>query len=148
MNKDKKNMMEEIHADFDDTLEYMRFTGYDQGLNAGREIGIEEGYALGRGPVILPHPCDGPLYDEWTPDDHLAKGAEEYYEVLKAFTTFRESGKPEDEFKFFNECTDLQVAIVSMMDRLGCPEAERQFLMKRVNESNAKRDEGRRFKKE
>lgn len=34
------------------------------------------------------------------------------------------------------------------MDRMWCNEDERQELMYEVNENNAKRDDGRRFKKE
>lgn len=134
----------EIHAYLDEVLD----EAYARGNRDGYQQGRSEGYRFGRSSVILPHPCDGPLYDDWTPEDHLAKVAEEYDEVLKAFASFRESGKLVDRFNLFNECTDLQVAIVSMMDRLGCHEAGRQRCMYEVNESNAQRDHGQRFKKE
>lgn len=135
---------EEIHAYLDKAFE----REYARGDREGYQQGRLDGYRCGRASVILPHPCDGPLYDDWTPEDYLEKVAEEYYEVRMAFAAFRESGKLKDRFKLFDECTDLQIAIVSMMDRLGCHEAGRQRRMYEVNESNAKRDGGRRFKKE
>lgn len=138
------NKNDEIHAYLDEVLD----EAYARGNRDGYQQGRSDGYRCGRASVILPHPCDGPLYDDWTHEEHLAKVAEEYDEVLKAFAEFRGSGKLADRFKLFNECTDLQVAIVSMMDRLGCHEAGRQRLMCEVNERNAKRDGGRRFKKE
>ena len=134
----------ELHAYLDEALEYE----YTRGDIDGYQQGVSDGYRSGRASVILPHPCDGPRYDDWTPEDHLEKVAEEYYGVRMAFADFRESGKLKDRFKLFDECTDLQIAIVSMMDRFGCHEAGRQRRMYEVNESNAKRDGGRRFKKE
>lgn len=133
-----------------------------QEYDLGKRIGYEQGRIEGYKAQVLPHPCDGPLYDGCTPEEHMAKITEEYGEVLKAFAVWRKSESRhrvqqtvsskmavnESLNHLFNECTDLRVATVSMMDRFGCHETARQRLMKQVNESNARRDDGRRFKKE
>ena len=46
------------------------------------------------------------------------------------------------------ECTDLIIATTTFMNLMGFNESDRQRLMCEVNERNAKRDGGRRFKKE
>lgn len=144
----------EIHEAIDEILKQE----YERGKRLGYEQGRIEGYKA----TVLPHPCDGPLYDDWTPEEHMAKITEEYGEVLKAFAAWRKSESRhraqqtvssemavnESLNHLFNECTDLQNSTVSMMDRFGCHEAARQRLMKQVNESNARRDDGRRFRKE
>lgn len=45
------------------------------------------------------------------------------------------------------ECTDLIVATTTFMDQAGYRESDRQRFLYEVNESNARRDDGRRFKK-
>ena len=117
---------------------------------SGYEKIFDDGYKAGRASVVLPHPCDGPLYKDWTAADYFAKIAEEHLEVIDAYKSIEKSGKcPTEEEKehFLKECTDLIIATTSLMNCLGYDEEARQRKMKEVNESNAKRDGGKRFKK-
>lgn len=102
---------------------------------------------------ILPHPCNGLLYQDWTETDFFLKLAEEFGEVGKAFESLRAAereGLPKDEgtkrwWTLMEECVDLQVAATSFMERCGCTEAARQKLMDYVNNHNARRNDGKRF---
>lgn len=104
---------------------------------------------------ILPHPCNGQLYKEWTETDFFLKMLEEFDEVGKAYAKLRAAereGLPKQEgtmrwWKLMEECVDLQVAATSFMERCGCTEAARQKLMDYVNHHNARRDNGLRFRK-
>ena len=112
---------------------------------------FDDGYKAGRASVVLPHPCDGELYKDWTASDYFAKIAEEHLEVIDAYKSIEKSGKcPTEEEKehFLKECTDLIIATTSLMNCLGYDEEARQRKMKEVNESNAKRDCGKRFANE
>lgn len=105
-----------------------------------------DGYKDGRASVVLPHPCDGPLYKDCTAADYFAKIAEEHLEVIEAY---KEIEKKDGDIRYFlAECTDLIIATTSLMNYLGCDEKMRQQYMKEINESNAKRDGGRRFANE
>lgn len=117
---------------------------------SGYERIFEDGYRAGRASVVLPHPCDGELYKDRTAADYFAKIAEEHLEVIDAYKTIEKSNKQptkEERDHFFKECTDLIVATTGLMHYLGCDEEMRQKYMKEINESNAKRDGGKRFKK-
>lgn len=117
---------------------------------SGYEKIFDDGYKAGRASVVLPHPCDGELYKDWTASDYFAKIAEEHLEVIDAYKTIEKSNKQptkEERDHFFKECTDLIVATTGLMHYLGCDEEMRQKYMKEINESNAKRDGGKRFKK-
>ena len=117
---------------------------------SGYEKIFDDGYKAGRASVVLPHPCDGELYKSWTSSDYFAKIAEEHLEVIDAYKTIEKSNKQptkEERDHFFKECTDLIVATTGLMHYLGCDEEMRQQYMQEVNESNAKRDGGKRFKK-
>ena len=117
---------------------------------SGYEKIFDDGYRAGRASVVLPHPCDGELYKSWTSSDYFAKIAEEHLEVIGAYKTIEKSNKQptkEERDHFFKECTDLIVATTGLMHYLGCDEEMRQKYMKEINESNAKRDGGKRFKK-
>lgn len=117
---------------------------------SGYERIFEDGYKAGRASVVLPHPCDGELYKGWTSSDYFAKIAEEHLEVIDAYKKIEKSGKQptkEEQEHFFKECTDLIVATTGLMNYFGCDEAMRQKYMKEINESNATRDDGKRFKK-
>lgn len=117
---------------------------------SGYEKIFDDGYKAGRASVVLPHPCDGELYKRWLSSDYFAKIAEEHLEVIDAYKSIEKSGKcPTEEEKehFLKECTDLIIATTSLMNCLGYDEEARQRKMKEVNESNAKRDGGKRFKK-
>lgn len=115
---------------------------------SGYEKIFDDGYKAGRASVVLPHPCDGELYRSWTSSDYFAKIAEEHLEVIDAYKKIEKSNKQptkEQRDHFFKECTDLIVATTGLMNYLGCDEAMRQKYMKEINESNAKRDGGKRF---
>lgn len=115
---------------------------------SGYERIFEDGYKAGRASVVLPHPCDGELYKSWTSSDYFAKIAEEHLEVIDAYKTIEKSSKQptkEERDHFFKECTDLIVATTGLMNYLGCDEEMRQKYMREINESNAKRDGGKRF---
>lgn len=117
---------------------------------SGYEKIFDDGYKAGRASVVLPHPCDGELYKRWLSSDYFAKIAEEHLEVIDAYKSIEKSGKcPTEEEKehFLKECTDLIIATTSLMNCLGYDEEARQRKMKEINESNAKRDGGKRFKK-
>lgn len=120
-------------------------------IMSGYEKIFDDGYRAGRASVVLPHPCDGELYRSWTSSDYFAKIAEEHLEVIDAYKKIEKSGKcptKEEQAHFFKECTDLIVATTGLMNYFGCDEAMRQKYMKEINESNAKRDGGKRFKSE
>lgn len=112
---------------------------------SGYEKIFDDGYKAGRASVVLPHPCDGELYKDWTASDYFAKIAEEHLEVIDAYKEIEKNGG--DSQHFLRECTDLIVATTGLMNYLGCDEKMRQQYMKEINESNAKRDGGKRFKK-
>lgn len=115
---------------------------------SGYEKIFDDGYRAGRASVVLPHPCDGELYKSWTSSDYFAKIAEEHLEVIDAYKTIEKSSKQptkEERDHFFKECTDLIVATTGLMNYLGCDEEMRQKYMREINESNAKRDGGKRF---
>lgn len=112
---------------------------------SGYEKIFDDGYKAGRASVVLPHPCDGELYKDWTASDYFAKIAEEHLEVIDAYKEIEKNGG--DSQHFLRECTDLIVATTGLMNYLGCDEKMRQEYMKEINESNAKRDGGKRFKK-
>lgn len=119
-------------------------------IMSGYKAIFDDGYKAGRASVVLPHPCDGELYKDWTAADYFAKIAEEHLEVIDAYKTIEKSNKQptkEERDHFFKECTDLIVATTGLMNYLGCDEKMRQEYMQEVNESNAKRDGGRRFAK-
>ena len=113
---------------------------------SGYEKIFDDGYKAGRASVVLPHPCDGELYKDWTAADYFAKIAEEHLEVIDAYKEIEKNGG--DSQHFLRECTDLIVATTGLMNYLGCDEKMRQEYMKEINESNAKRDGGRRFANE
>ena len=109
------------------------------------------GYEAGRKSVVLPHPCNGPLYDNWTPPEYLKKMKEEYKEIVNAFKDLELSIGDTEDIKelrkhLFWECVDLQTITVSFMEMLGCKEEERQQITREVNESNATRDGGKRIR--
>ena len=123
-------------------------------IMSGYEKIFDDGYEAGRGSVVLPHPCNGPVYDDWGVRDYLIKLGEECGEVFKAYKELMRAYKSKDLDEkseamenILRECADVQVAATSLMDFLGCGDEGRQEVMREINESNAKRDGGKRFKK-
>ncbi|WP_301892960.1 hypothetical protein [Mitsuokella multacida] len=109
----------EIHAYLDEVLgeEYAR------GNRDGYQQGRLEGYRFGRAAVILPHPCDGPLYDDWHWSQQLAKVREEFEEVVSAFDSVQDCTEKhlgmavfrERRDHLMRECTDLIVATTTFI---------------------------------
>ncbi len=97
---------------------------------------------------VLPKPCDGDLYADWTFNDFMSKPWEEMAEMMEAANRWQVTKKAEDREKFLREATDVIVSVTSAMNKAGADLAERQKFMAEVNQSNAVRDGGRRFKKE
>lgn len=117
-------------------------------IMSGYEKIFEDGYKAGRASVVLPHPCDGELYKDWLLVEYIAKVLEEAKEVVDAYIDLIKDPKNPERIKHLaDECTDVQVAATGVMHKLGYGEEERQHVMKEINESNAKRDGGKRFKK-
>lgn len=115
---------------------------------SGYEKIFDDGYRAGRASVVLPHPCDGELYKDWLLVEYIAKVLEEAKEVVDAYIDLIKDPKNPERIKHLaGECTDVQVAATGVMHKLGYGEEERQRVMKEINESNAKRDGGKRFKK-
>ena len=99
--------------------------------------------------VVLPQPCNGPLYDKATLGDHLGKVFEELYELYEAVAQY--TNDP-DSVKNYNhmclEATDVITATTTLLDRIGCNEEMRQEYQRQVNQSNAVRDGGQRIRRD
>lgn len=118
-------------------------------IMSGYKAIFEDGYRAGRASVVLPHPCDGELYKDCLLVEYIAKVLEEAKEVVDAYIDLIKDPKNPERIKHLaGECTDVQVAATGVMHKLGYGEEERQRVMKEINESNAKRDGGKRFKSE
>ncbi|SDO85808.1 hypothetical protein [Selenomonas ruminantium] len=97
--------------------------------------------------LAIPKPCDGELYRNWTLDNYAKKVDEEHAEMFEAYVKWRATGEEADRHEFLRECTDSIVAITSFMNKAGADIHERQKVLCEVNNSNATRDNGKRFKK-
>lgn len=127
--------------------------------------------------IILPRPVNGPVYDGWTLERWLLKVCEEVGEAVTAGKHFERTVKkykealslamgdavPEPRNAYAccmeervkqaraNLClelTDTITAAVSVLEYLGCDFNERQRFQQEINDNNACRDGGRRFKEE
>lgn len=115
--------------------------------------------------IILPHPCDGTFYKDWTLSDWLLKVCEETGEAVKAKKVYQKAlsdyltacsclhNEVNDRLQeaqnarheLCKELTDVITASTSALAFLGADLDERQRLQKEINDSNASRDGGRRF---
>ena len=97
--------------------------------------------------VVLPRPCNGPLYDDWCFADYTSKMREEVAEIEDAFRhiDYRDGATIDH---LFLECTDLITVVTSAMDAAKCDEHMRQEYQRRVNDSNAVRDGGQRIRRD
>lgn len=114
--------------------------------------------------IILPHPCDGAYYKDWTLSDWILKVCEETGEVVKAKKVYQKTldahfhacshlhdandrlqDVQDARHELCKELTDVITASTSALTFLGADLAERQQLQKEINDSNARRDGGRRF---
>ena len=117
-----------------------RIADIGDALNAMHQIAASD--------PILPHPCNGPLYDKATLGDHLGKVFEELYELYEAvaqYTNDPDSVKNYDHMCL--EATDGITALTTLLEYVKCDESMRQEYQRRVNHSNAVRDGGRRVRK-
>ena len=103
--------------------------------------------------VVLPQPCNGPLYADWLFPDYIKKMREELAEIEQAYNDIATapSGTTQGDNamlvnSLFLECTDMITVVTSAMDAAKCDEHMRQEYQRRVNDSNAVRDGGRRVK--
>lgn len=117
-------------------------------LNLLYDMGRDEGMSTAQGetPKVLPRPCDGPKYEKWTLMDYLHEMNDEGAEAFMACRKFDREPNRDNRYDAYMEVTDLIVAATSVLAKMGADEAVRQEFLKRVNESNATRDAGRRFK--
>lgn len=130
--------------DLEKAIVYTRFM-----LDMMQKYDCSQVKAAPRG-IVLPHPCDGPLYEKWTDDDYLMKVVEEVNEMVEAHGDLKRA-KSSDSIvdckdHLYQECTDVITAVTGFMDKLGCDEDHRQMYQKLINHSNSVRDGGRRFK--
>ncbi|WP_295630368.1 DUF3310 domain-containing protein [uncultured Mitsuokella sp.] len=93
--------------------------------------------------AVLPRPCDGPLYERWSPDTYANKLEEEIDEVNEALFNWEQTKGTLKEVG--EELTDVIIISTSFLNALGFDYAARQKLMREKNESNGKRDGGKRF---
>ena len=124
--------------------------------------------------IVFPRPCDGALYDCWTLEKWMLKVCEECGEAITAAKHFQKASKllmdakrmlKKDEHaqpitdtmqvgvtaardELCSELTDVITAATSVLEYIGCDLDERQRYQRKINESNAKRDGGRRFRKD
>ena len=95
--------------------------------------------------IILPRPVNGPYYDGWTLDKWVLKVAEETGEAIM---DTMQVGVTAARDELCSELTDVITAATSVLEYVGCNFDERQRYQQKINESNAKRDGGRRFRKD
>lgn len=101
----------------------------------------------------LPHPCDGELYSDWTPQRRFAKVLEEVDEAMEAAESFfsRErwdcDAAPSVAYgNLMEELTDVITAITSFQEAVGCDLEARRLYQRKINRRNRARDGGKRFK--
>ena len=97
--------------------------------------------------VVLPQPCNGPLYDKATLSDHLGKVIEEICELSEAVAEYVNDPSVKNYDHMCLEATDGITALTTVLEYVKCDEWMRQEYQRRVNHSNAVRDGGRRVRK-
>lgn len=123
---------------------------YVEGFRAGYEVAMKTAQEavqhMKDHEAVLPRPCDGPLYAKWTPQDYYYKLCEETKEVWDALEKWAKAGcVQEAKQEVGEELTDVIIISTSFLNALGFDYAARQKLMREKNESNGKRDGGKRF---
>ena len=127
--------------------------------------------------VILPRPCNGPVYDDWKIGEWMLKVCEECGEAVTALKLTQKAaieygnfvrGLSLDEMNeakmakaeaYYDdlldakrnlclELTDIITAATSMLENIGVDETGRQMYQRIINARNARRDGGRRFREE
>lgn len=123
---------------------------YAEGFRAGYEVAMKTAQEavqhMKDHEAVLPRPCDGPLYAKWTPQDYYYKLCEETKEVWDALEKWAKAGcVQEAKQEVGEELTDVIIIATSFLNEFGFDYAARQELMRQKNESNGKRNGGRRF---
>ena len=127
--------------------------------------------------VILPRPCNGPVYDDWKIGEWMLKVCEECGEAVTALKLTQKAaieygnfvrGLSLDEMNeakmakaeaYYDdlleekrnlclERTDIITAATSMLENIGVDETGRQMYQRIINARNARCDGGRRFREE
>ena len=127
--------------------------------------------------MILPRPCNGPVYDDWKIGEWMLKVCEECGEAVTALKLTQKAaieygnfvrGLSLDEMNeakmakaeaYYDdlleekrnlclELTDIITAATSMLENIGVDETGRQMYQRIINARNARRDGGRRFREE
>ena len=94
----------------------------------------------------FPRPCNGERYAEWDVLDYALKVGEEYGEMMEAILEYRHAQTVDSLKQEFWEATDTITAIVGLLDNLGFDADARANMQIMMNQSNAERDGGKRFK--
>lgn len=94
----------------------------------------------------FPRPCDGEKYADCDVLDYALKVGEEYGELMKAIMEYRHAQTVDSLKQVFWEATDIITATVSLLDKLGFDADARANMQIMINQSNADRDGGKRFK--
>lgn len=97
---------------------------------------------------ILPRPCNGPLYEDWDAFNYVMKIKEEVGEMAEAFRLYNLNRDNDSYLHFGLELVDVITACISTLEKLGFKADDRERMYQEVNDSNAKRDGGKRFKHE
>lgn len=99
---------------------------------------------------VLPMPCNGTKYANWTEQDYFLKIGEEYGEVCEAALELHrgmdQKGAEDKYIHLMQECTHLIIATTSFMEKVSFSERMRQQMLYRENKSNLARDNGTRIK--
>lgn len=116
---------------------------YLAGYEAGKREALKD--------LHLPHPCDGPRYAYCGPGAYFDKIIEEDGELVEAWDDYCKANingglMLEETEHLFRECADLITAVTSFMWSMGLKtREERGEYIRLINESNRKRDGGRRW---
>jgi hypothetical protein len=94
----------------------------------------------------FPRPCNGEKYKNCDAFDYALKVGEEYGEMMEAIMMYRHAQTIDALKSVLWESMDTITAIVSLLDKLGFNADDLAEMQMMINESNAKRDEGKRFK--
>lgn len=94
----------------------------------------------------FPRPCDGEKYADCDVLDYAFKVGEEYGEMMEAILEYRHTQTVDSLKQVFWEATDAITAIVGLLDKLGFDADARANMQIMINQSNAERDGGKRFK--
>lgn len=94
----------------------------------------------------FPRACNGEKYADCDVFDYAFKVSEEHGELMQAIMEYRHAQTLDSLKHVLWEATDTITAIVSLLDKLGFDAESRANMQIMINESNAKRDGGRRFK--